>query len=515
MRVLHSLARSIEQTTPRKSSSAYCIKRSGNIYRLAHNNRILIRNGNILWIQDERRRRGEHDNRERCERVFDAFAPASARGLVTRPTPCVRHVNEKYVDARVSAVDSQTGLEIYVSEGLYSTSLCGKCKQCSEAILQKPVVIFGAGATAACGGPTTDQILPSAFRGFYGPSRPRSFEREDFFGTVECFLIDAFQLPKAQDQRTSQHYPSLPLLLSLIDTAIDRNQPFAGQTVAKLRDVRAAVEYLIFAVLFESLQHTEERNPYRRMFDALSKLHFEPVVISLNYDVIADNALFALSLQPALETTETSAAQRSQHRLPDYGCDIRTAAYSERLHNFGLLLKLHGSLNWIYCPNCHRLDIGMVEVGPELIYTRKVLDDLYQEVNLHDKYSCQGAFCKDCQFPTRPVLITPTYRKDYRNPHIAQVWYDAERVLRNADRVFLVGYSLPSDDVEVIYLLKRGLQHLVGSPGAITVVLRGGTTGDIGSNEVGLRYRSIFGDTCDYQFSGFQEWVKQWESNPL
>jgi hypothetical protein len=97
----------------------------------------------------------------------------------------------------------------------------------------------------------------------------------------------------------------------------------------------------------------------------------------------------------------------------------------------------------------------------------------------------------------------------------AQVWYAAERVLRNADRVFLVGYSLPSDDVEVIYLLKRGLQHLVGSPGAITVVLHGGKTGDIGSNEVGLRYRSIFGDTCDYQFSGFREWVEQWESNPL
>jgi hypothetical protein len=181
------------------------------------------------------------------------------------------------------------------------------------------------------------------------------------------------------------------------------------------------LEYLIFAVLYESLQRIEEQNPYRRTFNALCRLGIEPVVISLNYDVIADNALFALALQAARENPELPAARRSQHRLPNYGCDIRTAAYSERPHNFGSLLKLHGSLNWIYCPNCHRLDIGLVEVGPELIYTRKVLDDLYQEVNLHDKYSCQGAFCKDCQFPTRPVLITPTFRKDYRNPHIAQV----------------------------------------------------------------------------------------------
>jgi hypothetical protein len=381
--------------------------------------------------------------------------------------------------------------------------------------VQRPVIVFGAGATAACGGPTTDQILPSAFQGFYGPSRPRSFEREDFFGTVEHFLVSVFQLPRSQSERTAQHYPSLPLLLSLVDTAIDRGQPFAGQTVEDLRRVRACIEYLIFAVLYETLQHTEEKNPYRRTFDALWKLQIEPVVISLNYDVIADNALFALALQASPGEPEKPAAQPSQHRLPNYGCDIRTVAYAQRPHNFGLLLKLHGSLNWIYCPNCHRLDIGLVEVGPELVSTRKVLDDLYQEVNLHDKYSCRGAFCIDCQFPTRPVLITPTYRKDYRNPHIARVWYDAERYLRDADRVFLIGYSLPSDDVEVIYLLKRGLQHLVGSHGTITVVSHAAKDGKMGPDDVALRYRSIFGNDCVWQPIGFQEWVKRWELSPI
>lgn len=381
--------------------------------------------------------------------------------------------------------------------------------------MQRPVIVFGAGATAACGGPTTEQILPSAFESFYGPCRPSSFQREDFFGTVESFLIDVFQLPQIQSARTAQHYPSLPLLLSLIDTAVDRGQPFAGQTVEDLRKVRASLEYLIFAVLNESLRHTEEANPYREMFNALCKLEIEPVVISLNYDVIADNALFALALQTAPEKGERPYAQRSQHRLPNYGCDIRTAAYAERPHNFGWLLKLHGSLNWIYCPNCHRLDIGLVEVGPDLMYTRKVLDDLYQEVNLHDKYSCQGAYCKDCKFPTRPVLITPTYRKDYRNPHIAQVWYDAERVLRDADRVYLIGYSLPSDDVEVVYLLKRGLQHLIDSPKAITVVVHSSGDNSIGSSDVGRRYRSIFGNRCDWQPIGFRDWVEQWTLNPV
>ncbi len=65
-------------------------------------------------------------------------------------------------------------------------------------------------------------------------------------------------------------------------------------------------------------------------------------------------------------------------------------------------------------------------------------------------------------------MIAPTHFKDYRNPHLAQVWYEAERVLREANKVIFIGYSLPDDDVEVVYLLKRSLAHL--EPECITVV---------------------------------------------
>jgi hypothetical protein len=109
----------------------------------------------------------------------------------------------------------------------------------------------------------------------------------------------------------------------------------------------------------------------------------------------------------------------------------------------------------------------------------------------------------------RPVLITPTYKKDYRNPHIAQVWYQAERVLREAARVFIIGYSLPDDDVEVIYLLKRGLSHLSTTPSNITVVQKIDIDQAINKNEVGRRYRTLFGENFDWQTGGFQGWLNQ------
>ena len=43
--------------------------------------------------------------------------------------------------------------------------------------------------------------------------------------------------------------------------------------------------------------------------------------------------------------------------------------------------------------------------------------------------------------------------KDYRNRHVTGVWYKSQSALRDADRVIVVGYSLPWDDVDVSSLV--------------------------------------------------------------
>ena len=153
--------------------------------------------------------------------------------------------------------------------------------------------------------------------------------------------------------------------------------------------------------------------------------------------------------------------------LPDYCCDIATDAYRQA-DKFGRLIKLHGSLNWLYCPNCYRLDLGVAQSG---LRTVKVLNQLYLD-HLDGKYGCHGSPCGECGTFVRPVLITPTHLKDYRNPHIARIWYSAARALREAKRVIFIGYSMPDDDIEVVYLFKRGLAHL--KPRDITVVEQAG-----------------------------------------
>lgn len=347
-----------------------------------------------------------------------------------------------------------------------------------------PVLILGAGATKACEGPLTNDIL------FEADQAVSAIEREGYLALLDRFLEQVFRLPP-RPSRVKSSYPGLPLLMSLIDAAIDRGQPLSNYDVAMLREVRAALDYTIFAVLELKLRGATPPL-HKQATDLLFPLAMEPRLISLNYDIIADNML----------------AARSDGTFPDYGCDIQTETY-RNWGKFGRLLKLHGSLNWLYCPNCLRLDVAVSRSGRGF---SKALEQLFiseggDANDLEHRYTCHGSPCNNCGTSVRPVMITPTQRKDYRNPHIAQVWYTAEQMLRSATEVVFVGYSMPPDDVEVVYLFKRGLEHLQARQ--ITVVEFDKANRAIAEHDVGQRYQSVFGAGIQWHTCGFAGWLDE------
>lgn len=303
------------------------------------------------------------------------------------------------------------------------------------------VIFLGAGATKACDGPLTSEILPALMAGPYaaGPATPLL---TDFLRTL--FHVDAGS--------PAEHYPGLPLVMSLIDTALDRRQAFHPDwDLDRVSKLRQEVELLIFDLLEDKL-NTAPTNSFYRLMDITYPAPAEPCIVSTNYDLIADTAMMFLS-----------QARTPDGCLPNYRIPIRTAFYTGDGKRFGTLLKLHGSLNWLHCRTCQRVEIGASAVKRYL----RVLERLVGPT-LQQSYTADGQPCSGCGTRLRPLLIAPSHLKDYRNPHLAQVWYEAERVLREADRAIFIGYSLPDDDVEVVYLLKRSLAHL--APHQITVV---------------------------------------------
>lgn len=338
---------------------------------------------------------------------------------------------------------------------------------------ERPVIILGAGATKACGGPLTGELLPTAYD-----------ERLLHAKTASLFLKEMFFVPFESGSANADCFPALPLLLSLLDQAIDRREPFAARWPPdRLAEVRRDLEFAVFAVVRNALMRGAISDCHDRLIAAYS--NSEPVILSLNYDVIVDNALLRL-------------AHGRGAVMPSYGI---TSSDDSGENRYGQLLKLHGSLNWVYCPNCGRLDLTRSQ---DFGYFVKAADVLFLGEDS----------CRVCNATMRPIMITPTQLKDYRNPYIAGVWQRADFALRRADRAIFIGYSLPDDDLEVIYLLKRALSHL--SAESITVVEQ--TTQPRSENAVFRRYRTLFGSDLDWQPGGFEKWLSRNETdghNPL
>ena len=70
--------------------------------------------------------------------------------------------------------------------------------------MQNPVVVLGAGASRACNGPLTNEIRYEAFT----PEVMQEIQREDFFPTIEPFLVDGFHVPGDRMQRKKNGFIS-------------------------------------------------------------------------------------------------------------------------------------------------------------------------------------------------------------------------------------------------------------------------------------------------------------------
>src|SRR5438034_10557162 len=122
------------------------------------------------------------------------------------------------------------------------------------------VIVLGAGATKACAGPLTDEILREVFA-----------NRVDFPNThkldeLEQFLAEHFHVSPGAPK---EDYPGLPLLMSLIDMAIDRRQAFhPAWNLDRVTRLRHAMELAIFDLLEWRLMRAQTKNHY----DLLQKL---------------------------------------------------------------------------------------------------------------------------------------------------------------------------------------------------------------------------------------------------
>lgn len=300
----------------------------------------------------------------------------------------------------------------------------------------REVFFVGAGASKADGALLQNEIFRDYFRAALWPPEDalnrglRRFFR-DFWG------LDVAAAPEADA------YPTFEEALGILELAVSRGESFAGYPLLpeqpSLQQAREALVFLIARALRAKL--TDGDSNHDRLVRRLNQAGRlkDTAFISLNYDILLDNAVIRQGRNFDLDygVEFTNYAQAGDWHRPD----------PERAVP---LLKLHGSLNWLYCPTCITLTLT-----PEDKRVASLVEN--------------PQTCAACASRMTPIIVPPTYLKATANIYLQSIWQRAERLLLEAERIVFCGYSLPDADLNIKYLLKR-MELLRAKPPEMIVV---------------------------------------------
>jgi hypothetical protein len=245
---------------------------------------------------------------------------------------------------------------------------------------------------------------------------------------LERFLKDFFAF-------SDNRFPRIEDALSFVDDCIQNNVVLQGKGRVYFLSVRDALKQLFFLSIKETIELTRPKITGEKVLKFVDTLRQGDVVLTTNYDLLLDNALYERktsckygvrlrgSVEPILDT--------NGGRLGRYDISCLNAGNVP-------LFKLHGSLNWLYCPRCDELD---------LVLKRKIVAEKI-------KWRCVNSSCSS---DYEPLIIMPSYYKDYGNRVFKEIWQLAEDALANAKEWIFIGYSLPDSDVRMRSILLAAL----------------------------------------------------------
>lgn len=234
------------------------------------------------------------------------------------------------------------------------------------------------------------------------------------------------------------------------------------EEVADAQALALRVTTAISEVLAEvQTKALEANSPDQWFWQFLSVLHIlRAQVVTLNYDNFIESGVHSLGLQspgslgPATVCEEDVLAGlprcadfmgRAEQTGESQSYDGNPLATDNRRHNTFKLLKLHGSLSWYWLP----------ESDGSSSLRRWRLPGIFGE-QWDGEVERRGQ-----ELPAHEVFIVPPASlkgRRLREPVMRELWRRAAKAVSSADRIVLVGYSIPPADHSIMGLLSDGIQ---------------------------------------------------------
>lgn len=316
-------------------------------------------------------------------------------------------------------------------------------------IKTKVVYILGAGFSKEANAPSQEELVKNIFETFKESPLMIGIDKMDEF---KVFLNSTLHIPEGLQE-------TIPLedIFTPLDRCIADNISFGNLSVDELRKKRELIFELIGKTLQYKLQNAN--NQYIEIFAKYliyksrqrayqNYSNTDPVtVISTNWDIILDNSIHN-NINNRIDNAKgvvdyccyISSYDKDDHTIKPALQVLGEGGYNVKL------LKLHGSLNWLQCPRCHRLFVK---------FNEKIAMNPYANDDKPTCRHCDDNFDKCDSHRLVSNLIMPTFLKDLSNPQYKIIWQNAGIELSEAKKIVFIGYSLPQADFEMRQLLSR------------------------------------------------------------
>jgi len=236
------------------------------------------------------------------------------------------------------------------------------------------------------------------------------------------------------------------------------------------------VDMILFRCLRQRCKHLE------RIFKNLNP---PDTIISFNWDTLADATLDYLGNSQFKNYLKIMSED-----------SVKISSYK----NLGLFLKLHGSVNWLFCENNNCADHNKIRLP--------ISDKRHPLLNVSlDNFDK----CRKCNQRLKHLIVPPISNKMiiHKNSFIHKLWLIAREKLASASKIVFVGYSFPTTDFYVEWLFRQ-IYFLVGGEHEIIVV---NPEMKRRNSEVSKRYRNIFRNHIIRTFDTLQEYAEYIENH--
>lgn len=190
----------------------------------------------------------------------------------------------------------------------------------------------------------------------------------------------------------------------------------------------------LLEMVWRTLRTSLQGNPCSKHAALVSRMGTSDSILSFNWDILIDNALsfapgghFDAACGYGFDPTGIEAIK---------GTWLSTRCEHQEDSSRRRLFKMHGSMNWLKCPEC------------DAVYIRKGRKATYPvEAGISS--------CKADGQVLQPMIVPFTWAKKFDLKPYTKIWRGARIALERAERIVVIGYSLPDADFHARDLLLR------------------------------------------------------------